>query len=167
MAGLVHLRACRTLPSRSDRPERVSHSIEVTIGAGKPDDAATADAGQQRVNLDPKCALNRWPPATSSTAVSAHRLPPSRSRVSASNPCAARFMSPLWPLAHIHRGHFMMCRHAAKSLIAVAVGARPCPGLRVRSGPSRSSRCDRPSARALSAPSRPATPARGSRSRRP
>jgi hypothetical protein len=44
--------------------------IEVAIGAGESDYAATADAGPneavtaQRVNLDPKCALNRWPPAT-------------------------------------------------------------------------------------------------------
>jgi hypothetical protein len=44
--------------------------IEVAIGAGKSDHAASADAEPnqavtaQRVNVDPKCALNRWPPAT-------------------------------------------------------------------------------------------------------
>jgi hypothetical protein len=48
--------------------------IEVAIGVGKPDDAATADAEPnqavtaQRVNVDPKCefALYRRPPAASS-----------------------------------------------------------------------------------------------------
>jgi hypothetical protein len=53
--------------------------IEVVIGAGKPDDAATADYAAtaakpnqavtaQSVNVDPKCALDRWPPAISSAA---------------------------------------------------------------------------------------------------
>jgi hypothetical protein len=52
--------------------------IEVVIGAGKPDDAATVGAKPnqavtaQRVNVDPKCALDRWPPAMSSAAKSAH-----------------------------------------------------------------------------------------------
>jgi hypothetical protein len=54
--------------------------IEVAIGAGKPDDAATAGAEPnqavtaQRVNVDPKCefALYRRPPAAPSAAVSAH-----------------------------------------------------------------------------------------------
>src|SRR5262245_26889846 len=55
--------------------------VEVAIGAGKPDAAATADAEPyqavtaQRVNVDPQGALNRWPPAASSAAKSAHRLP--------------------------------------------------------------------------------------------
>src|SRR5262249_20831665 len=50
--------------------------IEVAIGVGKPDDAATAGAEPnqavtaQRVNIDPKCefALYRRPPAASSVA---------------------------------------------------------------------------------------------------
>jgi hypothetical protein len=52
--------------------------IEVVIGAGKPDDAATAGAKPnqavtaQRVNVDPKCALDCWPAAISSAAKSAH-----------------------------------------------------------------------------------------------
>src|SRR5262249_5240847 len=52
--------------------------IEVPIGAGKPDDTASASAKPnqavtaQRVNVDPKCALNRWSPAASSAAKSAH-----------------------------------------------------------------------------------------------
>jgi hypothetical protein len=57
--------------------------VEVVIGAGKPDDAATADYAAtaakpnqdvtaQSVNVDPKCALDRWPPAISSAAKSAH-----------------------------------------------------------------------------------------------
>src|SRR5262249_59503312 len=43
--------------------------VEIVIGAGKPDAAATAGAKPnqavtaQRVNVDPKCALDRWPPA--------------------------------------------------------------------------------------------------------
>jgi hypothetical protein len=58
-----------------------TYIVEFRIANGEleSDYAATADAGSneavtaQRVNLDPKCALNRWPPATSSAAVSAHR----------------------------------------------------------------------------------------------
>jgi hypothetical protein len=54
--------------------------IEVALGAGKLDDAATADAEPnqavtaQRVNVDPKCefALYRRPPAAPSASVSAH-----------------------------------------------------------------------------------------------
>ena len=50
--------------------------VEIVIGAGKPDAAATAGAKPnqavtaQRVNVDPKCALDRWPPAISSAAES-------------------------------------------------------------------------------------------------
>jgi hypothetical protein len=56
--------------------------FEVAIGAGKPDDAATAGAKSnqavtaQRVNVDSKCefALYRRPPAAPSAAVSATAL---------------------------------------------------------------------------------------------
>jgi hypothetical protein len=68
--------------------------IEVAIGVGKPDDAATADAEPnqavtaQRVNVDPKCefALYRRPPAASPATsavsdVTPVRLPPGRARL--------------------------------------------------------------------------------------
>jgi hypothetical protein len=59
--------------------------VEVVIGPGESAYAATADYAAtaakpnqavtvQRVNVDPKCALNRWPPAASSAAKSAHDL---------------------------------------------------------------------------------------------
>src|SRR5262245_41663201 len=59
---------------------RFAFHIEVVIGAGKPDDAASAGAKPdqavtaQRVNVDPKCTstFDRWPPAISSAAKSAH-----------------------------------------------------------------------------------------------
>jgi hypothetical protein len=52
--------------------------VEVVIGSGESAYAATADYAAtaakpnqavtaQRVNVDPKCALDRWPPAISST----------------------------------------------------------------------------------------------------
>jgi hypothetical protein len=57
--------------------------VEVVIGPGESAYAATADYAAtaakpnqavtaQRVNVDPKCALDRWPPAISSAAKSAH-----------------------------------------------------------------------------------------------
>src|SRR5262249_7793459 len=60
---------------------RFAFQIEVVIGAGKPDDAATAHAQAnqavtaQRVNVDPKCTctFDRWPPAISS-CLRLHRL---------------------------------------------------------------------------------------------
>jgi hypothetical protein len=59
--------------------------VEVVIGPGESDYAATADSAAtaakpnqavtaQRVNVDPKCALNRRPAAAPSAAKSAHDL---------------------------------------------------------------------------------------------